>query len=312
MKRIDGFINIDNYPKELAHEHSKKTNHYWIYIDGIEYYFKPTNNYYNELLAYHTANFLGIEACFCDLAILNGQKGIISKSLRKKDTNLISGKQIIKDYAFSSLSNLLWIKKMINNSGYISYLFDSAYRDKKDISLEYIHNLEIIWHALESKYKSNPNFNIEKIMQQLVLMYMFTILTYDSDKYSFNWLIEENKTTIKLAPLFDNEDAFNYTKQKIEQSNILKFAVNADTSDYNQLDSLRAFLSNSTPDYFNLFQELFEKLIENFPQIIENVEKQIETEIPLKIKEKITLGFDINTTQIQKTLNAFLNNQKQL
>lgn len=312
MKRIDGFLCIDDCNKELAHEHHKKTNHYWIQIDGTEYYFKPTKNYYNELLAYHTANFLGLDACYCDLAILNGEKGIISKSLRAKDTKLISGQQIIKDYAFSSISNLMWIKKMIKDSGFINYLFDDAYRDKKDISIEYIHNLEIIWHALEAKYKDNQNFNIEKIMHQLVLMYIFTILVYDCDKYSSNWLLEESPTNIKLAPLFDNEDAFNYTNKKTNQNNILKFATNAETSDYNQLSSLKAFLSTSTPEYYDLFVDLFEKLSNNFDKILKNAETQIGTNLPTIKKEKIILGFHINMEQINTILKEFKSNQKQL
>lgn len=58
MTRIAGFLRIDTLPRELAHEHHKKTNHYWINIDGIEYYFKPTKLHYNELIAFILPNFL--------------------------------------------------------------------------------------------------------------------------------------------------------------------------------------------------------------------------------------------------------------
>jgi len=305
MTRIAGFLRIDTCPKELAHEHHKKTNHYWVNIDGTEYYFKPTNFYYNELIAYHTAKFLGIDACFCDLAILNGEKGIISKSLRKENTKLISGRQIIKEYIYKSLNNLLYTKKMIKNSGIFDWIFNKNYRNRNDMCMEYINNLEIIWQVLEERYKNDQRFNIESIMHQFILMYIFTILVYDGDRYACNWLIEETNLKIKLAPLFDNEDAFNYTNEKIKQEHILKYAVNIETSDYNQLASLRTFLEISSSNYYDLFLELFEKISNNFDIIIKNVENQIGIEIPINKKERIISNFNTNMEQINKVLSEF-------
>ena len=305
MTRIDGFLIIDKYPKEIAYEHHKKTNHYWVNINGEEYYFKPTDFYYNELLAYHTAKFLGIEACYTDLAILNGEKGIISKSLRKNEKTLISGHEIIKEYIYKSFGNLLYTKKMIQNSGIINWIFDKKYREKKDICAEYINNLEIIWQILEDKYKNDPRFNAKTIIHKFVLMYIFTILVYDCDRYACNWLIQETNNNISLAPLFDNEDAFNYTHQKMSQNTNPKFTINTETSDYNQLASLKVFLTNSSTEYLELFTHYFEELSENFNLIIERAETQIKKKIPENIKTKILYNFNINKNQIQNILNKF-------
>ena len=71
MKRIDGYLCIDDCDKVIA---DKDKHHYWVMIDDYEYYFKPAECPHHELIAYYAATILGIEACYCDLAILNGEK----------------------------------------------------------------------------------------------------------------------------------------------------------------------------------------------------------------------------------------------
>jgi len=309
VERIDGFLCIDNCKKVLAYEHHKKNNHYWIYINGEEYYFKPTDNCYNELIGYQAAILLGLDACYCDLAILNNQKGIISKSLKKEKVNIISGFEILNEYAYSSISNLYWIKKMMNNSDILKkWWFNDKYREKSNLVSNGINDLENIWHALEYKYNKDKRFNIEKVINQIVKMYIFTLLSYDTDKYAINWIIEESEDNIKLAPLFDNEDAFNYNQGKLNQKNNFATSMSSETYNHNQLEAIETFLSTSSSEYFNLFIEMFEKLLNNFNEIIKNVEKQINTNIPSHIKLKIMNGFYKNMEQIRICLEK--NNNK--
>ena len=306
MKRLEGFLCIDEYQKEPANVHQKKTNHYWVYINGEEYYFKPSNNYYNELIGYYAATFLGIDACFCDLAILNGQKGIISKSLRKENTHLTSGYDILNQYVYSGLSNLYWIKKMMNQTDIIKkWWFDDKYRNKSDLIANGINDLENIWHALEYKYQDDKRFNIEKVMNQMVMMYIFSLLSYDTDKYATNWLIEENQTDIRLAPIYDNEDAFNYTKDKLNQKIRFSGSTTPESYDYNQLEAINIFLSISSSEYLNLFNQLYENLLNNFDKIIKKTEIQIGTSIPLNKKLTITNGFYKNMEQIRNQLEQY-------
>lgn len=84
-----------------------------------------------------------------------------------------------------------------------------------------------------------------------------------------------------------------------------KFTINTETSDYNQLASLKVFLTNSSTEYLELFTHYFEELSENFNLIIERAETQIKKEIPENIKTKILYNFNINKNQIQNILNKF-------
>lgn len=306
MERIDGFLCIDDCKKEPANVHQKKTNHYWVNINGEEYYFKPSNNCYNEIIGYHASTFLGIDACFCDLAILNGQKGIISKSLRKENIKLTSGFDILSEYVYSGLSNLYWIKKMMNNSDISKkWWFDDKYRDKSNLIANSINDLENIWHALEYKYKDDIRFNIEKVMNQMVMMYIYSLLSYDTDKYATNWLIEESENDIRLAPIYDNEDAFNYTKDKLNQRIRFSGSTTPETYDYNQLEAINIFFSISSSEYSNLFYDMYKKLLNNFDKIIKNAEIQIDTTIPIQKKLTITNGFYKNMEQIRNYLEQY-------
>ena len=311
MDRIDGFLVIDNCERKLALEHHKKNNHYWVYIDGIEYYFKPTDNCYNELIGYNMANFLGIDACYCDLAILNGQKGIISRSLRNDKINLVSGKDILNEYAYGSISNLYWIKKMMDESDFMKKMwFDDKYREKSDLVFNGINDLENIWHALEYKYKLDKRFDIEKVMYQVITMYIFSLLSYDTDKYAINWLIIEDEDNIKLAPLLDNEDAFNYTKDKLNQSKKLNLSTNSETYYYSQLEAIDIFLNNSSYEYFVLFNDMYEKIYNNFENIIRDVEEKIGGLIPIHKKLVMVNGFYKNMGQIRNCLDKYNNKFK--
>lgn len=311
MDRIDGFLCIDGCEKVLAHEHHKKNNHYWVYINGEEYYFKPTDNCYNELIGYHAAKFLGIDTCYCDLAILNGQKGIISKSLRNEKINLITGMQILNEYVYSSISNLYWTKKMLDKSDIMKKIwFDDKYRDKSEYISNGINDLENIWHALEYKYKLDKRFNIEKVMHQIITMYIFTLLSYDTDKYAVNWSIMEYEDDIKLAPLFDNEDSFNYTKDKLNQNYRINLSTNPENYNCNQLEAIEVFLKTSSSEYYDMFFEMYEKIFNNFNKIIENAEKQIGTSISLSKKLIIVNGFYKNMHQIRNFIEEYNNNFK--
>lgn len=122
MERIGGYLVIDEC-KNVEVDNSR--SHYWVYIDGEEYYFKPIRYHgnYNELIAYYGGMLLGIDMCYYDLAVLNGRYGYISKSLRGEDVGLVSGDDILLEYIkddnnVDSLLDMgveLWvINKLIN------------------------------------------------------------------------------------------------------------------------------------------------------------------------------------------------------
>ena len=132
-----------------------------------------------------------------------------------------------------------------------------------------------------------------------------SLLSYDTDKYATNWLIEETEDDIRLAPIYDNEDAFNYTKDKLNQKNRFSSSTTPETYDYNQLEAINIFLSISSSEYSNLFYNMYEKLLDNFDKIIKNVEIQIGVSIPLTKKLTITNGFYKNMEQIRNHLEQY-------
>ena len=105
MEIIQGYLVIDGCRKRLANARQK---HYWVYIEDEEYYFKPCNmlKAYKEKMGYYVAKLLSIDACFYDFAILDGNCGCISNSMRAPNCKLIPGELILMEY-FSSSSSFL-------------------------------------------------------------------------------------------------------------------------------------------------------------------------------------------------------------
>lgn len=304
MERIDGYLVIDDCKRVVS---EKDDEQYWVYIDGEEYYFKPTvfgsRNYaYNELLGYHAAKFLGLGACFCDLAILNGEKGIISKSLRNDKVKLVSGSEILGDYLALNFD-------MVKDMGFDKELADSVYEyglsgDKKYFSAMYVNNLEIIWHALEYRYKDKININ--EVMHQFILMYIFTIIFGDADKNPNNWFIMEDGDDISLSYLFDSMDIFigyeaGYDPDKMTMS----FSTNFKDYEVNLEESLKTFFKTSPREYYNWFVAIFNKVIMNFFVILEEIEKQIGMKIPLHDRNRLISNFNKNSLRIIEVIDSF-------
>ena len=308
MERIDGYLVIDECKRVVS---DKNDEQYWVYIDDEEYYFKPTvfdmgnefvNFAYKELVGYQAAKFLGIDACYTDLAVINGNKGIISKSLRKEGINLVSGNEILGDYI---ADNFDIVKDMGMGSELASQTEKYGLGDTtRYFSAMYINNLEMIWQALEYRYKDK--INIKSIMHQFVLMYMFTIILGDADKHPGNWFILENGENIKLAPLFDNgniligyEEGYDIDKIK------MNFSTNFKDYEVNLVQTLKVFLETSGEEYFDLFVNIFDKMLMNFDAILDMVEKQIGVEIPEYEKEKIIVAFNKNSEKITEIIDSF-------
>lgn len=299
MKRIDGYLVIDGCKKINS---DKDKNHYWVYINGEEYYFKEMDNAYNELLGCNACKYLGIDACYTDLAILDGKYGIISKSLRDNGSKLVSGDELLGDY----LANNFDIIKEMGFDGEVAVrvkeygLGDTT----RYLSSIYINNLEIIWHALEDRYKGL--IDIEEVMKQFVSMYMFTILFADIDKHPGNWYVMEDKDGVRLAPMLDNGDILIGYEDGYETDNVIAcFSTNFSDHEVNQINSLKTFFEISSYEYFLLFVNMFDKVVMNFDEIIALCEKQIGREIPKNEKEKIIVSFNNNCEKIQNVIDMY-------
>lgn len=299
MERIDGYLVIDGCKKVMS---DKDKDHYWVYINGEEYYFKELDNPYNELLGYNACKYLGIDACYTDLAILDGKCGIISKSLRDNSSKLVSGDELLGEYLAHNFD-------VIKDMGFVGEI---AARVKeyglgdttRYLSSIYINNLEIIWQALEDRYKGLTN--IGEIMEQFVSMYMFTIIFADIDKHPGNWYIMECENSVRLAPIFDNGDILIGYEDGYEPNNVIAcFSTNFSDHEVNQINSLKTFFEISSYEYFLMFVSMFDKAVMNFDEIINLCEKQIGREIPKYEKEKIIVSFNKTQEKIQEVIDEY-------
>lgn len=309
MERKDGYLDLNKYFEEIKLKKNCKyydllvagiiepstycNDHFWLNIEGEKYYYKPSYCAYHELLAYHIAKELGYNATYCDLATFTiksteteDNKGIISKSYRKSNCKYITGTQILEEY-YNARPNE--VKEMGLNDDWKLYYDGPYFVD--------MNNLEIIWQALEFKYKNNPKANIEKLVKQLAENYIFFILIMANDKGSQNWEIEESENEINVCPIIDNEMIFYNTNTTVA------FSTSFEDSDKSIKESIRKFLTISSREYINLFINKFNALdIEMLYRCIEKVEKQTETNMPEELKNEIIKNYTLNREAITEVL----------
>lgn len=296
MKRINGFLDIDDYflTKE-SNDDIKEGNNgvdYWINIDGTEYYFKLTENPYIELICYEIAKFLGINAAFYDLAIFKGVKGVISKSYCRDGCNYVSGNQILKDY-LRKKNNIQYLKQMGLKEKNV-YLNIYLPRD--------INNLEVIWQAIEERYADlKIDIDINKIMNDIILLFIFNILTCQNDGMPQNWELEESENGVSLVPVFDNEFCLKLNDFGVASC---KLTTNFNDNYQNNYLIIEEFLKISSIEYINLFLEKFNMLtIDVFLDLINIVEKRIGSVIPSDLKMEYMHVFNKNRKAIHKILD---------
>lgn len=301
MERINGYLWIDDCERVLI---DKDKNQHWVYISGEEYFFKPMffTGVYNELIGYYAAKILGIDACYYDLAVLNGECGYISKSLRGKDIKLVSGEELLGDYLSSVSDNGISAIDVVSNMGIDKRSLDDIkeemeYEGYVVYCADYVNNLEVIWQALEYRYGNSVN--IKELMDQFIMMYIYVILMGDADKHCCNWMVIESDNSVRLAPLFDNELIFT------EISNTTKYSVGFKDDNWYFYTSLEEFFYISSCEYCELFIEMFEKLKNDFNSIFERIKGQIGVEIPVDVREKTVKKFNIHCDKINWIITEY-------
>jgi len=159
--------------------------------------------------------------------------------------------------------------------------------------------LEIIWQALEHRYKLDGRVDISVLMEQIVDLYIYSILISHSDRISLNWEIEEGRNSVKLAPLFDNENSF-FDEVEVYMS------TSYDDNRSLLHESVRKFLSISDESFRERFIQKFDLLTEDLMrEIFDKVESKIESQIPEKQKEYIFNNFCSHRNKIEEVVNEF-------
>lgn len=311
MKRVNGFIDINLYFKELGESEStleekglvRKSDYfnehqYWITLEGKEYYFKQTNAYYRELLCSQLAKMLDIEALDYDLATYNGYIGVISESYRKEGNIYVSGHHILANYYNKDLDT-------VNEMGLEQINWE---KDAEAPYYFHMNNLMTIWQALEVYY---PYADISYLLDKIINQFIFAILTEQIDKGAQNWEIEESFDNVDVVPLYDNEGAYFGLKDEYG----LSMAMSTDYRDYDAtiIEVLRNFLNTSSNEYVELFLNKFNTLDEEMlEKALKNIEIKTGIEIPEKEKSNIYSNFIKHQMKIENLLNelGLLNNIK--
>ena len=292
MKGIKGYIDLNdllnikkgekNSPSELLKKilksntsaiarKVKNTNSFifsFLY-DKKEYFFKfdPTDSdtSYNELMAYHIANDLGLNCINYDLATIDGYNGVISKNYKEKGVKYISGYEILT-----------------NKFGCDATMWGKT-------------TLEEIWLALEEYYKNKPNMQeiVATLMDEIVKMFLFDELVGQRDRHTKNWEIAEYPNgEIKLCPIFDNSRFLNCDIFDLKP--LIKVDDNFEKNMYNDI-MLGHFLDISSSEYLDLLSSyLWVIREENINKIISQIEKETGFPMPVALKNKYQEHFKIN------------------
>lgn len=276
IKRLNGFINVDELLKEIGIKDTSISslkfesrikrigNFYDEYIhfsfdyNGENYFYKYNKGVllYNELVAEEIAKDFNIPCVSYDLAILNGFKGVISRNYKKNNVKYIN--------ALTLLENSF--------NGYYEI----------DLDLDKYNNLDSIWTFLDYCYKDRENkLDItHHLMKQIVNMFLFDILSCQYDRHLLNWEIMEEQDNINTSLLFDNERILKYTGDDATVSMSI-----SEVEDENLWEALQKFQYLSSDEFSNLMsQKLWIISEENLIKIFERIEKKTKHFMPKEYK----------------------------
>ena len=285
MRRIEGFIDINRMLEKGELKKLEDNTDFGfipknmsVFIDDNNeiYFFKylTIGNPYGELIAEEVLKDLNLPHAEYDLAIYNGEKGVLTKNFRKKDKEYISGEELLLDY--------------IEVLGY----------NPEEVELEYFNNLQTIWNALEYRYRNSPNKEkiVEKLMNQLVNLFIFDIMIENFDRYCRNYLIEEGKDDINLAPIFDNETiGCDY--------NSVSLTVDEDSHTSSWIEELKKFIYVSDSKSKDIILEKLKVISgENIDNILYRIERKTGYPVPDGIVGEYIKEFLKQKERIEKIL----------
>ena len=290
--REDAFIDLDKFLLENKYDDVKilqqqtSVKEYFCNDGGIIY--KPQTDLYEcyvEVIMYNLAKLLNIDCAYYDLGFDSDTIGNITIDFKKENYNYYSLTNIIDDYTKFYKGRHSSIEVMV-----------------------YTINLENIWDALYSKYYSLDNYEeiVKKLMDQLVEIFCFDLLTINNDRNPNNLIIAESKdlTNISFAPIFDNSLSLNYSKTS-------RMGVEIDWQEYDHFTLLAKFLSASSIEYLEKFKSMYKKLdISLLKSAIIATEQQINGRLPNKIKEQLVHNFWENRAKFGDVLENYKNKER--
>lgn len=281
-KDEEGFIEISEFIQE------PDDNNYIFVYNGKKYYFKScsTNMHdrfltrygliYRELLASELAADYEISHVNYYPACKRLDKGLISEDF-------------VKDSTYLSMSEIL-------KSVYTPEFKNDNSLSGRWTAIEY-NNLIDIYEAIKIKYKDANLVN--KLMMQIIDIFIFDELLANDDRHFYNFGILEGELDINVAPIFDNAKIIS--KDVIESDRVY-LTVSKSKSNNNELLS---FLELNS-DYANYIKsKLWVISEENILNAFERIEKKNDIIIPEYFKKQCKNQLELNANRIVNVLSIF-------
>ncbi len=187
-----------------------------------------------------------------------------------------------------------------------NFLKDDEDENKDDAKKNGYISLYDIWNALEENYQ-----NADRIMMDVIRMYLFDFFMANYDRHSDNWGILKNGPLTNVA-ILDNEDSFDTTAYSRITSNLDANAYYKELYKKGSLsflkknqNEIKRFLQESSYEYIDLFKELLDKLTpEVFKNILDDIEANEYILVDKVNKERIKIPY--KNTLIEIYTNRYL------
>lgn len=259
--------------------------------------------------------------------------GVITPSFLKENERLVPIGEII-----SSVYN-----HSIKDNDNLQELYD-VQGIEGGVAINRFNNLEDIWSILDCYFKHYPNKQeiVQQIMDYLVKVYLFDVITIQGDRHIWNLgiIINSDTNEVRPAPIYDNSNIFNLNRPKISEFlniskpsihtlknrklalqkemvyNMLyhsKLLFSANAEDFlsrktfdkktKQLESLKVFLEKSDNKTAELLEDYVSRLEQANPaSIIEMYEKDTGHKFPKDFAEYFSTCLQMNLNNIKQIL----------
>lgn len=266
LRDTNGFIDISNLKLNKLENHR---NIYNLDFNNKKYFFKTIFNIssiYNELIAEEIAKDYEIPSAHYDLAVLDGNIGVISENFLKDNETYTDMSSILK----------------------------TIYNDPEDKTNH--NNLTDIWNALSLIFKDEKI--ISDLMEQIVNIFIFDILIANSDRHDENYgIITGTKT--KMSPVYDNN--FMLSGISLYDGD---YSIKVESNMNEEDNILNKFLSISSLEYTELLESKLWIIEEdNIDKIIKRVEERTNRKIEERFKKNIKRDFSRQLRNIKTILN---------
>lgn len=288
MRDKNGFLDINDYID--MHQHlDGHTKAYWLSKDKTDFVFRNLKGIrlYRELVYPIILKNIKVDAVENDLAIFNGEKGILSKSYHSLNIRVCSLVKVICQYCIEVL-NAKADYEVLNN----------------------FYNLTDMITILNWFCKINNSPFMENLVKnELFKSFIIQILLANNDNAAVNREVYFDDT-LTFSPYFDFEDYGDINLKKKRNKNNYRLDFYTDRLEEEPetyIETIEHFKHCATKEELEIFMSYLEQLksLRISEQFME-AEDQIHAHIPLLMKLKLKKDYESNL----KNVDALINDKK--